>query len=253
MIETASVYEACGELFTSFPLAARDMDVSGTIRSMVLMLRDGDDPRFFVLAQGCREGGPFYSLCQWPAGDIADIRPGGRAVPDSLADAVIRGVPLPRHGSIFGCADLSAFSALLIVYTDSGPTRPLPSWSVMPLAGLPEPRWPPFAGPRLFGPWFWDACRAGSVVALDDLIARSPGSVFWVNTQAILGSDCCVVARDLTDPMGRTLRRGRYVYSEALRSRLPVPSLTALLADTEKVDLAPRFRPLAATMPGRWQ
>jgi hypothetical protein len=253
VIETASVYEACGELFTNFPLAARDMDVSGTIRSMVLMLRDSDGPQFFVLAQGCRDSWPVYSLCQWPAGDIVDVAPGLQSVPDTVASAVIRGVPLPRHGSIFGCADRSAFSALLIVYTDSGPTRPLPSWSVMPLAGLPEARWPPFTGPRLFGPWFWDAYRAGSVVALDDLIARSPGSVFWVDTQTILDSDCCAVARDLTDPAGRTLRRGRYVYSEALRAGRPVPSLTALLADAEKLDLAPRFQALGATTSGRWQ
>jgi len=253
MIRTSSLYEACQGLFARFPLAARDVGDGGAIRSMVLMLPDGNEPRFFELAQTCGEGIPLYSLGLWPAGDAVDVGPDGKAVPAALADAVLSGVPLPRHGSLFGCADGYAFSALLIVYTDSGPTRPLPSWSAMPLAGLPESRWPPFAGPRLFGPWFWDAYQAGIVVALDDLMARSPGSVFWVNTQAVLGSDCCAVARDLTDPLGRTLRRGRYVYSEALRSGHTVPSLTALLADPDKVDLAPRFRPMAATMPDRWR
>lgn len=105
VIETASVYPACGELLASFPWPPRDMDGSGTIRSMVLVLRDADDPRFFVVAQGCREGGPLYSLCRWPAGDVPDVGPGGRAVPGALADGVIRSVPPLPHGSIFGCAE----------------------------------------------------------------------------------------------------------------------------------------------------
>lgn len=256
MIQIASLYAACHELFAKFPLAARDVGDSGTIRSMVLMLRDDDDSRFFVLAQRCGEGRPRYSLCSWPAGDLVDIdTDGGAAVPDLLASAVTRGVPLPRHGSMFGWIDRAAIGALIVIYTDSAPDRPLPRWSVMPMAGLPESRWPPFTGRGSFGPWFWDEYAAGSVVWLDQLIAQAPDSVFWVNTRAILASDCCAVARDIQGPYGHTLRRGRYVYSEALRSGKPVPSLTALLADTAKIDMAPRFRrpgpPMRVTGAGR--
>jgi hypothetical protein len=243
MIETASVYEACGELFANFPLAARDMDVTGTIRSMVLMLRDGRDLRFFVLAQGRGNGAALYSLCPWPAGDVIDIDARGSSAVSSLViRAVTQGIPLPRHGSMFGWANQAAFGALIVIYTESGPARPLPRWSVMPYAGLPESQWPPFTGRGFFGQWFWDDIRAGNIASLGQLIAESPGAVFWLDTRALLASDCCAVARDIQGPDGHTLRRGRYVYSEALRSGKPVPSLTALLADPAKVDMAPRFR-----------
>jgi hypothetical protein len=245
VITTASLYEVCGQLFARFPLAIRDLDLNGTIRSMVLVLHEQDEARFFVLAQSQGEGGALYSLCPWPAGDVVDIDARGRApVPGVLASAVTRGVPLPRHGSMFGWADHSAFGALIVTYTDATPARPLPRWSVMPFAGLPESRWPPFTGRALFGQWFWDDCRAGHIVPLDQAIAQTPGSVFWVNARAMFGSDCCAVARDVPSPEGHTLLRGRYVYSEVLRSGQPVPSLTALLADPAKIDMAPRFRRL---------
>jgi hypothetical protein len=243
MIDAVSLYEACDQLFDNFPLAARDVDHSGTIRSMVLMLRDGDDPRFFLLAQGCGEGGPLYSMCRWPAGDAVDIDArGSDPIPDVLASAVTRGMPLPRHGSVFGWVDRAAFGALIVIYNDGAPGRPMPRWSVMPLAGLPESQWPPFTGRSLFGQWFWEDYWAGSIVSLDQLIAHAPGSVFWVNTRAVLAADSCAVVRDIPSPDGHTLRRGRYVYCEALRSGRPVPSLTALLADPGKIDMAPRFR-----------
>lgn len=243
MSGVASLYEACGQLFDNFPLAARDVDRSGAIRSMVLMLRQGDDARFLVLAQGCGEGGPLYSMCPWPAGDVVDIDARGRpAVPDELTSAVTHGVPLPRHGSMFGWADQGTFGALIVIYTDGAPGRPLPRWTVMPFAGLTESRWPPFTGRRFFGRWFWDEYWAGSIVSLDELIAQAPGSVFWVNTRTVLAADSCAVVRDIRSPDGHTLRRGRYVYWEALRSGRLVPSLTALLADPAKIDMAPRFR-----------
>jgi hypothetical protein len=245
MIRTASLHEACADLFRIFPLAARDLAVGGATRSMVLMLRDGDDAQFFVLMQGSGEAGPLYSVGAWPAGDLVSIDGRGRTpMPDVLASAITRGVPLPRHGSTFGWPDGAVFGAIIVTYTDAAPGRPLPSWSVMPLAGPPASRWPPFTRRAFFGQWFWDDLQAGRIVPLDQVIAGSPDSVFWVNTQAILASDCCAVARDIPSPQGPTLMHGRYVDSDALLSGAPVPSLTALLADTTKIDMAPRFRRL---------
>jgi hypothetical protein len=83
--------------------------------------------------------------------------------------------------------------------------------------------------------------QAGTISSLDDLIGGTPGAVFWINTAAILGSDCCAVARDITSPDGHTLRRGRYVYYEALRAGKPVPPLRKLLATADRADLASRF------------
>jgi len=116
----------------------------------------------------------------------------------------------------------------------------------MPRAGAPEALWPPFTGGPLLGHWSWDYYRAGSMVPLDRLIAAVPDTVCWVDTAAILGSNCCVVARDITDPSGYTLRRGRYVDYEVLRADKAVPALEALLAGQDKIDLAPRFREWSA-------
>jgi hypothetical protein len=92
-----------------------------------------------------------------------------------------------------------------------------------------------------FGKWFWKHYRAGSINSLRSLIAAAPGVVFWADTKAVLGSDCCAVARDLRSPEGYVLPRGRYVYYEALRAGKPVPSLQTLLTTADRIDLATRF------------
>ena len=65
--------------------------------------------------------------------------------------------------------------------------------------------------------------------------------IFWVNTRAMLGSDCCAVAYDSTSAERDTLKRGCYVYSEVLRAGTQIPSLKELLAEPDKVDLSTRF------------
>jgi hypothetical protein len=210
---------------------------------MVLLLQDVDDARFFVLSQDSSKGRPSYSLHPWPAGDVAGIEPGGvTAVSDAVVNAITHGVPIPRDGSLFGWTYEEAVTAVIAVYTMSALASPQPIWATMPLAGTPEAEWPPFTDERFFGDWFWEHYRAGRVVLLDDLVAGTPGTVYWVDTRTILGSDSCAVARDIRNPKGRTLRRGRYVYYKALRAGKLVPPLAALLADSSKIDLAPRFR-----------
>ena len=111
----------------------------------------------------------------------------------------------------------------------------------MPRAGIPETQWPRFAEEPLLGPWFWEHYRARRLLSLDSLIAANPGVVFWADTEAVLGSNCCAVAHDVRRPAGPTLQQGRYVYYQALQAGKPVPSLRSLLAGT-KTDLAPRLR-----------
>jgi hypothetical protein len=215
---------------------------------MVLMLRDGNDAKFFVLSHDCGEDQPFYSLRPWPAGDAANIETHASDVPGVVVKAVTRGVPIPRHGSLLGWARGNDITALIAFYAKYSLASPDPYWSTMPLADIPEALWPPFTDERFFGCWFWEYYRAGSISSLDDLIAGTPGTVFWANTNAVFGSDCCAVARDITSPEGHTLRRGRYVYVEALRAGKPVPPLQTLLAAMDKTDLASRFHP-ERTMP----
>jgi hypothetical protein len=243
MILTSSLYEACGDLFAAYPLAVEALDQSGSVCSMVLMREDRGDAQFFVLTQDHAEGQPLYSLSSWRAPGCVDIGPGADAiVPEAFASVVAEGVPIPRHGSLFGWDDEGVITALIPVFAQYTPTSPEPSWATMPLVGIPETHWPPFVGERLLGRWFWEHYRAGNIIALDCLIAATRGAVFWADTVAILGSGCCVVAHDIRGSGGHTLQRGSYVYFQALRAGKPVPPLSVLLADSGNIDLAPWFQ-----------
>jgi hypothetical protein len=238
------IYKACQELFARYPLAAETADDGGNIiSSIVLMLQDSDDAQFFLLSVRTGDDTPSYSLGPWPKGDLVEIGPEYKdAAPDAALKAVTCGVPIPRDGSIFGWSYRNTITALIAIYTRYTPESPIPSWAVMPFAGIPETQWPPFVDERLFGFWFWEHYRARTIILLDSLIAETPDTVYWVDTRTILGSDCCAVARDVMSPDRHRLRRGRYVYYQALRAGRPVPPLTALLADAGKIDLAPRFQ-----------
>ena len=238
MINARSLYDACGDRFARYPLA---VEPAGTARSMVLLYQDGSDPRFFILTADHDEGQPSYAVRRWRSAGGARIDPGS-AVPEVFANAIVHGVPVPRDGSLLGWDGGGAITALITFYTEYTPQSPVPSWATMPRAGIPDTRWPPFTDEPLLGPWFWEHYRVGRIISLDGLIAATPGVVFWVDTGAVLGSDCCVVARDIKSPAGPALERGRYVYYQALRAVKPVPSLEALLAEAGNIDLAPRLR-----------
>jgi hypothetical protein len=241
MTRTCSLHEACDELFAEYPLAVSVDNRDWAVHSMVLMLRD-HDVRFFVLSQDGGASRPRYALRQWPAGGIVTIEAdSGTAVSGTVASAVMNGVPIPQDGSLFGWRCGDAVTALVAVYARYTRSEPEPFWSVLPLAGIPETQWPPFTRESLFGHWFWEHYQAGSIVSLDGLIARTPATVFWIETTAIFGSGCCAVARDIRSPEGFTLPCGRYVFDQALRAGKPVPSLEMLLNGYRKTDLASRF------------
>jgi hypothetical protein len=246
MIRADSPYETCHELFAEYHLAAKTIDRSGLVRSMVLLLPDGDSARFFMLVADQTKGRTAFSLFAWRTEGRVDVRLDGGAVPDVFAAALARGVPIPRDGSLFGWARGEAVTTLIGVQARYTPTSPVPSWAVMPLADSSVSEWPPFTRDRFLGPWFWEDYRAGAIVPLDGLIARTSGLVFWVDTKDTLGSDCCAVARDITNAEGYTLRRGRYVYYEVLLGGKPVPPLAQLLAEPGKTDLGPRFQLVGA-------
>jgi hypothetical protein len=238
----SSAYQACRDLFNGYPLAVSAVNHVPTMQSMILLLQDGDDARFFVLLRIRGEGRPAYTLSPWRADNAVGIAADGGEVPNLVADAVTRGVPIPRDGSMFGWACDETATALIVVYARYTPDRPVPTWSVMPLGGTPETQWPPFTGEHLFGHWFWDRHRTGNIIDIGGLVAANPGTVFWVDTYRALGSDCCAVACDLKTPEGHILRHGAYLDSARLRAGVAVPALAELLADVGKADLAPRFQ-----------
>jgi hypothetical protein len=238
-----SLQEECYKLFADYPLAVKALNGSGTTRSIVLMLQDSDNAGFFVLSDDCNDHGGSYSVCPWPTGDVVDITANGELVTsDMVVNVVSHGIPIPRDGSLFGWTSGDVITALFVVYAEYTPARPEPGWSVMPGVGIPEVQWPPFAGERLFGHWSWGDYQTGRVISLDDLIAEHSDTVFWANTAATLNANCCAVRHDIRSPSGSILPRGRYVYYQVLRAGTPVPPLEELLADTSKIDLAPRFR-----------
>jgi hypothetical protein len=239
----SGAYQACQQKFTDHVHAIRPCRREGhLIQEMVLISRHEDEFDFSVLTRHGDGPATFYSLCSWPDGDGNTVIIGhDEAISLAAAEVLTGGVPLPRHGSLFGWSDGDAFTALIPAYTDATATSALPSWSVMPLAGIAETQWPPFVDERYFGAWFWDDLRAGRLVSLATLVAETPDTVFWADTKNSLGSDTCVVARDVANAESPMLRRGAYVYAGALRAGLPIPSLADLLADVDTIDIAEFF------------
>jgi hypothetical protein len=225
--------EAARRLFNEYPLAIETAKPGARRDSMVLMLRDGDDPKFFVLERD-RHGTPSYLLKQWGARNGAD------AATDAT-DALASAVPFPRDGAMFGWQESGTVTALIACYARRTARSPEPIWSVLALAEAPESEWPPFTKEHLFGPWFWECLHAGEVVSVENLISRTPGRVFWAHTEASLGSGCCVVSRQIEDPSGYVIPRGRFVFHTVLSARKPLPSVDEMLARADTTDLTPRF------------
>jgi hypothetical protein len=243
---TNSLYEACHGLFATYPQAARAVD-SG-VWSIVIMLEDGPNAGYFVLSQDCGKGKPVYSFWPWPAGDviaIADER--ADPPPELLADVLSRGVPIPRDGSMFGWTFEGVVTALVVIYVESAADFGEPGWAVMPRVGASNEQWPSFTGERLFAHWSWDRCKSGRMMSVEEVIAGTAETVWWVDTRAVIGSDTCVVSRDVVSPEGLTVPRGRYAYYQALGSPETIPPLGALLDGPGKVDLAPRFQSYLAS------
>lgn len=242
MVRVTSLYETCQEFFASYPMAV-DRGYGAGIQTMLLMVIVNKSPQFFLLSHCGYDDDPFFSLRSWRAGSIAHITPDARGARDGPAASVLsHAMPIPRDGSLFGWRAHDEITALISVDAEFVPLPAGPSWSVLPLASIPEGQWPPFTGEAFLGPWFWRYYEAGRLVSLSDLIAAEPGAVFWVDTKKKFGWDTCVVAHDISGDGPYHLRRGRYVYHGVLRTGGPLPSLEALLADESKLDLAPRFQ-----------
>lgn len=236
---------SCRELFRSYPMAVEPANPNGTVRSMTVMLPEGDNANFYAVAYRDSGAGRDFSVWSWPRGKVIDITPDLTEVPADVVDAVTHGVPVPRDGSLFGWLYQRSVSALVVIYNRYTKSTPYPGWSVMPLAGLPTDQWPPFTSEDLLGNWSWDHLRNHDLVSLDSLVAQSSRTVFWATPEPIHGYGCCVVAHDVVSPEGYTLPKGRYLYYRHLKDADSVPSIDVLLADQTTVDLAPRFQQIA--------
>lgn len=233
------LYKTCQYLYANHPLASGPVNATGILHVMVLMLADGESERFFALSHDRAATTPNYQLCSWSGEDQLEIVAcADVAVPDIFSDALLHGIPFPTDGSLFGWRRGDEITALIAFYAEYASGAPEPCWSVMPLADTPERQRPSFPS---FGGWFWKLLESGSIVYLGDLIATTPGTVFWSDTEPIIGSGCCLVTRDIKSDDGYTLSRGRYVHHSVLSSGERVPPLDVLLTETRTTDLAPRF------------
>ena len=134
---------------------------------MIVMLPDGDDAQFYAVADQECDTGHDFSVWSWPAGEVIDVpSKGGVGVPAGVVDAVTRGTPVPRDGSLFGWLHQGSVSALVVIYSLYSEETPHPSWSVMPMSGAPADQWPPFTRKDLLGNWSWDYLRERALVSV---------------------------------------------------------------------------------------
>jgi hypothetical protein len=242
-VNGSDAYVRCQALFAEFPQAVELTEVpedsghSWAERSMVLMVPDGDKGRFFILCQADKPGSPF-TLLPWRRPGLTTIRAGGCGLAGNAAEVLTDGIPVPRHGSLFGWVSGATITALIASYTQYTPQSPTPNWAFMPwIDGAREQR-PQFGVRKLLGRWFWEYLRSGTIRDLQSVIA-TPDTVFWVDTVELLGSGSCVVAREVRTADGLTLPKGRYVYYPAALSETTMPSLDTLLQDPHRTDLTP--------------
>ena len=206
------------ELFAKYPLAVRDQ---AFVSTMALVL---PGPAFGVITRwNDIGGGRPYTL----SGDAGM----------TLEQAVQEGVPLPRHGSLFGCLHNGEVNALVVFYTATTEERPVPTWTVMPKAGTPPSYWPPFLDRQLFGGWFWDYLALGRVVNLGPVVSTVPGAVWWSEvTREEFGSDVCVVAEEVTSD-GWVLPDGVYAYWGLLMAGAKLPPADALMSNAVELSM----------------
>jgi hypothetical protein len=150
-----SPLDACNRLFSGYPLAVEHAGAA----FMVLIVPAGDVPRFYTLVR-LRDGSCRLRL--WRSRDGIMISPGTAALPAGYEDVLGSGVPLPRHGSMFGWVAGGEVTALICVNTrDANDALEFPVFAVAPRAGTPESQWPPCY--PLFGAWFWAGQRGGRI------------------------------------------------------------------------------------------
>jgi hypothetical protein len=246
MTHQNSLYNRCQDTFADYPAAVSSVDDTCTASSIILMLRVGGDDRFFMLTCDRSESRPVFYIRPWHGRGTVGIKADGKGIiPDILAEALISGIPIPRDGSMFAWRHGTEVTALIAIYAKYTPSHPQPSWAVMPRADISRALWPPFTGERIFGNWFWEHLRDERIFSLEELITDNPGTVFWVDIEFALSHGCCAVAQSIVAENGYILRSGCYAYYEELKVGSHLPTLDALMADSGRIDLAPRFGVIA--------
>lgn len=224
--------DACRRLFGSFPL-----DIIPGEGMLVFTAESGKYHYLARLENGWQ---------MWPWNDTGDgvlITKSTESIPGEYADALPRGVPVPRAESVFGWVADGTVTAVILVYTDPGTGIPEPCFSVMPAADCTGDHWPACAEESRFGSWIWEHLAAGKIVDLTSAITSTKDTVLW-STAEITGGGAGVIAvrEPVRTDCGWTLPAGVYAYHEVLRAGQRIPSLPEVLAVPGNTDLATWFR-----------
>jgi hypothetical protein len=245
----ATLFSACRQLFSGYPLAVTPSGAGGGYRSMVLLNRAAGPASFFVLTQARDD---LFVLRSWNRRDGVhqEIRPAEPAL-GSTSGAVTTSMPVPRDGALLGWVTGRQVTALLTAQCRAPETWddpvPVPEIQVLPMAGTSDPlHWPPFTASPLDDVRLWEYARRGQIVDIAPLVTRSPGQAFWVpspdrwSTRHEIG---CVVVTGNLPADGYWLPAGVYLDHWTLREGIPAPPAGRLLTLPAVVDLAEKVRP----------
>ena len=245
----ATLFSACRQLFSGYPLAVTPADPAGGFRSMVLLNRADGPVSFFVLTQARDD---LFVLRSWNRRDGVhqEIRPAEAAL-ESTGLAVTTSMPVPHDGALLGCVTGRQVTALLTVHCRAPQTWddpvPGPEIQVLPMAGTSDPlHWPPFTASPLDDLRLWEYARRGQIVDIAPLVTRRPGQAFWVPSperRSIRHEIGCVVVTGNLPAEGFWLPAGVYLDHWTLREGIPAPPAGRLLTLPAVIDLAEKVRP----------
>lgn len=236
----AASFAAALRLFNAYPLAVSPWSGVGWQRSIVLHYGSG----FFVLSQDPSE---HFILRPWRSRDgvYQEIRP-VEAVPAAVHEVLTEGMPIPRDGALLGWVGDRQARVLLSVHHGQPDGQPAsgPQIRVLPMVGSEPLHWPPFTVRPLDDGRLWDYLDRGELVDLAPVVAREPGSAFWVPSQnarrAVQSHGCVVVEQPLPDDEF-WLPAGVYMDHWMLREGVPAPPASHLLGLPGTIDLSRRL------------
>jgi hypothetical protein len=245
----ATLFAACRQLFSGYPLAVTPACAEDGGRSMVLVNRAAGPVIFFVLTQARDD---LFVFRSWHRreGVYQEIRP-AQPVSDSTGHAITASMPVPYDGALLGWVTGRQVTALLTVHSQAPQTWddpvPVPEIQVLPMAGTSDPlHWPPFTASPLDDVRLWEYARRGLIVDIAPLLATRPGQAFWVpspdrwSTRHEIG---CIVVTGNLPAHGYWLPAGVYLDHWTLREGIPAPPAGRLLALPAVVDLDAKVRP----------
>lgn len=239
-IQADDPFAMCKQLFRLSPAVE---PVSGR-----MILAVGAEHRRYLTLTRAGVEQPSFVLADWTGDRVVTIRSDGATINSGLDDLevdrfldwALNGIPVPRHGTVFGEVRgllEKRVVALLTFRSARAVQQPGVEMEVLIDAELSGAS----AGNLPISYWwtqvpsnFWTAWRIGIIVDLAEHFRQRRETVWRMNVSRI-ATPVFAVAEDIT-VAGITLPQGRFAAATALRRQRTIPSLAHLLAYTRKTD-----------------